>query len=66
MFKKSIDSVLKRAQGIVTDLNAIAEECDLESDKVAEKENNLKYKRIALRDTSNRAKALAQKWSELV
>ena len=66
MFKKSIDSILKRANKIATDLQDISDECDSEADTIAENIHELEYKRVALTDESLRAKALATKWSELV
>lgn len=66
MFKKSIDSVLKRAQKIVADLESIAMDCADELEVVSAKFRELDEKGSKLETERKRATALAAKWSELV
>ena len=66
MFKKSIDSVLKRAVGIVADLESIAMTCNDELSVVEAKIEELDRKGSNLILERNRAETLATRWSELV
>jgi hypothetical protein len=66
MFRKSIDSVLKRAVGIVADLDSIAMTCNDELEVVEAKIQELDRKGSTLVLERNRAQALSDKWSELV
>ena len=66
MFKKSIDSILKRATKIVTDLEDVAKECDSEMEVVAQNIRDMQGKHNTLMHNSDRATTLAKKWSELV
>jgi len=66
MFKKSIDSILKRANKIVTDLQDISDTCDSEANILAENIQDMEHKQTLLMDEARRATALADKWSQLV
>ena len=66
MFKKSIDSILKRANKIVQDLQKVADVCDSEANILVENIQEMEHKQSMLMDESRRATALAEKWSALV
>lgn len=64
--KKTIDSVLAVAQKVVTDLQSLAIEHQLEADRLNEEASALAVQADDNRVDSERAIALADKWAELV